>query len=196
MGRVRNALRVYALEGHPPAGVLERVTRLLDSFSIEELVTCCDVELSPDDSAGTIALAGHPPPLPVTAAGDAALLEVEPSLILGVDTTTVFAETTVLLPPGATLALYTDGLTDPAAHRGGDGTAAVLSAAQARAPDRSTGPTRRPCRRPTGRRPVPGRSSRRCSRPAPRTALPTTWPSWRSRCWAPPLVPRPSTTAG
>ena len=130
MGQVRNALRAYALEGHSPAGVLERVNRLLDSLRIDELVTCCYVELSPDDSAATIVLAGHPPPLMVAAPGQAALLDVEPSLILGVDRTALFAETTVLLPPGATLVLYTDGLTDLATYRGGDGVGAVLSAAR------------------------------------------------------------------
>ncbi len=131
MGQVRNALRAYAIEGHPPAGVLERVNRLLDNLGIEELVSCCYVELSPVDSTATVVLAGHPAPLLVESVGETAVLEVEPNLILGIDPAAVFEETTVLLKPGSTLVLYTDGLTDLPGNGDRDPLDAMLTAAGA-----------------------------------------------------------------
>jgi serine phosphatase RsbU (regulator of sigma subunit) len=57
--------------------------------------------------------AGHPPPALVTASGEVRLLTGDvPDLMLGVDHEVQRAEHTVALEPGATIALYTDGLVE------------------------------------------------------------------------------------
>ena len=110
MGQVRNALRAYALEGHSPAVVMERVNRFLAVVEPAEMVTCCYVELSQEQGTATIVRAGHPPPVLALPGEGAWLLDVEGGLPLGVDEETSYVESTVLLEQGATVVLYTDGL--------------------------------------------------------------------------------------
>ena len=50
MALVRGAVRSYALEGHPPSIVLERVNTFLLSAGVERLVTMAYVQLYPDDT--------------------------------------------------------------------------------------------------------------------------------------------------
>jgi anti-sigma regulatory factor (Ser/Thr protein kinase) len=111
MGLVRAAVRSYALEGHAPSVVLERVNRFLATTGTERLVTMAYVEVYPDDRLLTVALAGHPAPLLLPDDGKgAALLDLEPGLVLGVASDGRWEERTLLLPPRTALLLYTDGL--------------------------------------------------------------------------------------
>ncbi len=112
MGLVRGAVRAYALEGHPPSVVLERVNDFVFSAGIERLVTLGYAELYTDGRTLTIALAGHPAPLVVPTDGPAAVLDVAPGLPLGVAPGQQWPERTCLLPRGALVVLYTDGLVD------------------------------------------------------------------------------------
>jgi len=124
MGLVRAAVRSYALEGHAPSVVLERVNGFLATTGTERLVTMAYVEVYPDDRLLTVALAGHPPPLMLPDDGPGpALLDLEPGLVLGVRGHGQWEERTLLLPPRTALLLYTDGLLqwrrgngDPLAH--------------------------------------------------------------------------------
>ncbi|HYD08670.1 MAG TPA: SpoIIE family protein phosphatase [Acidimicrobiales bacterium] len=111
MGEIRNAVRAYALDGHSPSGVVERANRFLCNVAPTELATCCYVELHPSEGTATVVLAGHPPPL-LTSHRDAGYIDADCNVPLGVDSGARFAETTVLLPAGGTLVLYTDGLVD------------------------------------------------------------------------------------
>jgi PAS domain S-box-containing protein len=111
MGEIRNAVRAYAVEGHSPAGVVERANRFLCALVPDELATCCYVELQPSEGTATVVLAGHPPPV-MAGQGAATFLHAEPGLPLGVDPGARFAETTVLLPARGLLVLYTDGLVE------------------------------------------------------------------------------------
>lgn len=112
MGQVRNALRAYALEGHSPAVVMERVNRFLSVVEPEEMVTACYVELNQAQGTATIVRAGHPPPVLALPGEGAWLLDVEGGLPLGVDEDGSYVENTVLLERGATIVLYTDGLVE------------------------------------------------------------------------------------
>src|SRR5215211_298117 len=47
MGQLRTAWRAYTLDGHPPAGVIERLHRLLATVEPEVLATCCCVVADP-----------------------------------------------------------------------------------------------------------------------------------------------------
>lgn len=54
--------------------------------------------------------AGHLPPLLIDADGTTRLLQTEPDLLLGFDASTRRGAHQIVLEPGATLLLYTDGL--------------------------------------------------------------------------------------
>jgi sigma-B regulation protein RsbU (phosphoserine phosphatase) len=72
--------------------------------------------------------AGHPPPVLITADGAVTVLSRATDLLLGVTTDAVRADHELLLAPGDTLVLYTDGLVE---HRGtdlDDGTAWLVQA--------------------------------------------------------------------
>lgn len=112
MGQLRTAIRAYATEGHDPASVLHRTSRLLTEADSELLATCCFVRL--DVAAGTaeIALAGHPAPLLYEPDGRILPAEASPGVPLGVLTDGVYAVSEVTIPVGTVFILYTDGLTD------------------------------------------------------------------------------------
>lgn len=118
MGQVRAVLRAYALEEVAPSTVLDRVCRLVRTFSDDETVTAFYGILGPrrPDGGRTLhhARAGHPPPILLRAGRPPAVLEEGLSPMIGVETTlrrTVQTE----LEAGDTLVLYTDGLVE---HRG------------------------------------------------------------------------------
>src|SRR5262249_8712037 len=67
--------------------------------------------VDPAMSSCTIAQAGHLPPVIVLPGGQTRVLDLPPGLPLGLGAGT-FEATRVSLPPGATLALYTDGLVE------------------------------------------------------------------------------------
>jgi serine phosphatase RsbU (regulator of sigma subunit) len=112
MGQARSALRAYATDGHPPAAVVERLNRLLTRTDPDFMGTCCYLQFSPRTSTVTLVSAGHPPPLLIAADGQCQLVEVEANLPLGVHETASYAGSSFVLAPGATLALYTDGLVE------------------------------------------------------------------------------------
>ena len=112
MAQARSALRAYATEGHDPCAVMERLNALLAQTDPDFMGTCCYAEVRPDEATATFVLAGHPPPLLVPAVGAPLLVEAEPGLPLGVDEDAAYPATTVALPPGAALVLYTDGLVE------------------------------------------------------------------------------------
>ncbi len=121
MAQARSALRAYATEGHDPTAVMERLNALLAQTDPEFMGTCCYAEVRPDEATVTFVLAGHPPPLLVPVVGGSRLVEAEPGLPLGVAEAADYPATTVALPPGAALVLYTDGLVESRTDSIGDG---------------------------------------------------------------------------
>ena len=113
MGRLRSALRAYALEHADPAEVLQSLDRKLCHFENETLATVAFGVTAPPFDEIAIALAGHPPPI-VVAPGDRTgrPAPVVTDVLLGVAPETARKTQVVPLPPGASLALHTDGLTD------------------------------------------------------------------------------------
>lgn len=73
--------------------------------------TCIYTVIDPSDGSGQIAQAGHPPPVITLPGGATQVLELPPGLPLGLDAAS-FQTSQISLPPGATLALYTDGLVE------------------------------------------------------------------------------------
>ena len=108
MGRLRNALRAYALDGHPPAAVVRRLNRLMENG---EMATLLYAVFDPVTSVIRFVRAGHPPLLVVAPDGTVAYLEGG-SPVLGIHGFGDYAEHEAVIEPGSTLLLYTDGLVE------------------------------------------------------------------------------------
>jgi PAS domain S-box-containing protein len=110
MAQLRNALRAYALEAHPPAAALERLNRLAWAQGRSAMATVVFCVFDPSSGRMRLANAGHLPPLEARPDGSTAYLENGRSLPLGVRAATAYADAEYQLSPGSTLLLYTDGL--------------------------------------------------------------------------------------
>jgi PAS domain S-box-containing protein len=112
VGRLRSALRAYALEGHDGGRVVERLNRLLWTEAEEsQMATMLYVIVDPAASTVRWVNAGHPPPL-VLSRGRSRYLEGDASVPLGVLPFPTYHEITARLEPGDALILYTDGLVE------------------------------------------------------------------------------------
>ena len=134
VGRLRSALRAYALEGHDAGRVVERLNRLLWTEAEEsQMATMLYVIVDPAASTVRWVNAGHPPPL-VISGGEPRFLTGDASVPLGVLPFPTYAEVTAPMDPGDTLLLYTDGLVErPGEHL--DEGLAQLAACVSEAPD-------------------------------------------------------------
>ncbi|GGW71024.1 hypothetical protein GCM10010503_55520 [Streptomyces lucensis JCM 4490] len=112
MGQLRTALRAYAVEGNGPARILTLLHRMLRHQQPELYATCAIARFTPGGSAVVLAAAGHPPAVVREPGGEVRVLEAKPGIMLGVPVPYEYAEHTVELPAGSTLALYTDGLVE------------------------------------------------------------------------------------
>jgi serine phosphatase RsbU (regulator of sigma subunit)/anti-sigma regulatory factor (Ser/Thr protein kinase) len=113
MAQLRTALRAYAVEGHPSHQVLELVNRLMNGIGPRAMTTLAYGVI--DSQRGTLELvvAGHPPPLLISPAGESAYLEPDRvGIPLGVSELARYASQTFPFEPGSTVLLYTDGLVE------------------------------------------------------------------------------------
>ncbi len=110
MGRLRSALRAYALEAAEPGEVLERLDRKLQHFEAGQMTTVLYATLDADLTKVSLSSAGHPLPMMSSPGSEIATIVADVDPPLGVDSG-VRRRTTILdVPPGAVLALFTDGL--------------------------------------------------------------------------------------
>jgi serine phosphatase RsbU (regulator of sigma subunit) len=111
MGRLRSALRAYALEHDDPADVLTRLDRKLCFFEGGITATVIYAVTEPPFETMVVCTAGHPPPL-LAEQGSSGAVEtsVPPGLILGVNPEHQRETHELHLEPGAALVFYTDGL--------------------------------------------------------------------------------------
>ncbi|MBP5907083.1 SpoIIE family protein phosphatase [Streptomyces sp. LBUM 1478] len=124
MGQLRIALRAYASEGHPPDAVLSRASRFLhgvtnDSaahFADLRFATCLYVEVDPASGVLDIARAGHPDPVVRMADGTVLVRPTPGGLPLGIDPDADYPTTRLVLEPGETMLLCTDGLIETGGH--------------------------------------------------------------------------------
>jgi serine phosphatase RsbU (regulator of sigma subunit)/anti-sigma regulatory factor (Ser/Thr protein kinase) len=133
VGRLRSALRAYALEGHAPARVVEQLNRLLwTEEDASQMATLIYVVVDPVAGQLHLVNAGHPPPLLLSEGRPPQFLEGGSSVPLGVLPFPDFEEVSVGVDQGATVVLYTDGLVErPGEHIdiGLDGLAEVVRGA-------------------------------------------------------------------
>jgi sigma-B regulation protein RsbU (phosphoserine phosphatase) len=112
MGRIRSALRAYALQTADPAEVLDRLDRKLRYFEPDALATVLCAVISPSRDQVRVCSAGHLPPITARPGQPAAEADVAPDLLIGVSSQRRRQVSTLSFPPGAALCLYTDGLVE------------------------------------------------------------------------------------
>jgi hypothetical protein len=115
MGRLRSALRAYALDHDDPAEVLHRLDRKLCHFENDITATVVYAVTEPPFETLRLCIAGHPAPL-IAVNGQSVAEEVEiPSdLMLGVDPELRRESHDLALARGDALVFYTDGLVERA----------------------------------------------------------------------------------
>ncbi|MER5476923.1 fused response regulator/phosphatase [Streptomyces sp. NPDC002734] len=110
MGEVRHALRAYAIEGHDPRTLLDRLDALLTRLRPSITVTVCLVLVEPGARRVHVANAGHIPPLLRQPDGSTRYLtEHGPLLGLNLRHPPGVSHD---VPEGSTLLLLTDGLVE------------------------------------------------------------------------------------
>ncbi|MEQ4304150.1 GAF domain-containing SpoIIE family protein phosphatase [Plantactinospora sp. B6F1] len=110
MGRLRSALRAYALECDDPADALSRLDRKIQHFEAGKLATVLYALVSPDRTQLRISLAGHLPPMMAQPRRRVGAMSLPIDLPLGTGRPKPRRSTVVDFPPGALLVCYTDGL--------------------------------------------------------------------------------------
>jgi serine phosphatase RsbU (regulator of sigma subunit) len=112
MSQLRTALRAYAVEGKSPGQLLTQLHLLLHHLQPDLYATAVIARFHPNEPTLTWAAAGHPPPVLRSPDGGVRVLDAKPGAMLGIPLRQEIADHTVPLPPGSTLALYTDGLVE------------------------------------------------------------------------------------
>ncbi|MFI1970028.1 phosphatase [Streptomyces cinnamoneus] len=127
MGQLRIALRAYASEGHHPDAVLSRASRFLaginggdagdeDAVADQRFATCLYIEATPATGMLVIARAGHPDPAIRLSDGTMLVRPTAGGLPLGIVPDTDYPTTRMVLEPGETMMVCTDGLIETGGH--------------------------------------------------------------------------------
>ena len=112
MGRLRSALRAYALECDDPAEVLTRLDHKITHFEAGNLATVLYAMLSPDRNHFRISTAGHPLPVLATPSGAPCPLALPIDAPVGTGWKSDRHSTAVEFLEGSTMVIYTDGLVE------------------------------------------------------------------------------------
>ncbi|MEO3745684.1 GAF domain-containing SpoIIE family protein phosphatase [Plantactinospora sp. B5E13] len=110
MGRLRSALRAYALECNDPADALTRLDQKIQHFEAGNLATVLYAMVSPHRDEIHISLAGHLPPMLAEPNGDIRPLGLPVDLPLGIGRPRQRCTSVINFPQNATMVVYTDGL--------------------------------------------------------------------------------------
>ncbi|MDT0379270.1 PP2C family protein-serine/threonine phosphatase [Streptomyces sp. DSM 42041] len=108
---VTHAVRTLALEGHPPATLVERAGEIVSGVDAETMATVLLARLDPATGHLSLANGSHPPALLVRRDGTTEYLEVRGRGV-GFPLPGSEGTLTVGLAPGDLVLLYTDGLTE------------------------------------------------------------------------------------
>jgi serine phosphatase RsbU (regulator of sigma subunit) len=112
MGRLRSALRAYALDWENPADVLTRLDRKIRHFESGNLATVLYAMISPAGDQMRVSLAGHLPPIVAAPGEPARPLRLPVDVPVGVGHTKTRQSATIALPERALVVFYTDGLVE------------------------------------------------------------------------------------
>ena len=119
MGQIRNLVRGVAYtRPDSPAVVLAGLDHAMNGLDVNVVATAvlAQIELCDAAEGCRVSLrwsnAGHPPPVLLAADGSARLLETEPDLLLGLTVGTERSDHALVIEPGESLLIYTDGLVE------------------------------------------------------------------------------------
>jgi putative methionine-R-sulfoxide reductase with GAF domain len=112
MGRLRSALRAYAIETPDPADALERLDRKAQHFEAGQMMTVLYGVLELGTERMELSSAGHLLPILAAPGTAAASVEARVDPPLGVMRQVKRHRTAVEVPAGAALCLFTDGLVE------------------------------------------------------------------------------------
>jgi anti-anti-sigma factor len=135
MGRMRSALRAYALQTTDPAEVLDRLDRKMRHFEPQAMATVLYAVFTPSLNQLNISCSGHLPPLIAVPGQPVVPVEVFRDLLIGVPGTAPRRTKTVTVPAGGLLCLYTDGLVERRDRPIDDGIARLSAALTATDPE-------------------------------------------------------------
>jgi putative methionine-R-sulfoxide reductase with GAF domain len=113
MGRLRSALRAYALVCDDPADALVHLDWKIHHFEAGSLATTVYAMIAPDRETIHLSVAGHPRPVLGVPGQPASMpeLAIDPPLGIGRPNQRR-RRTSIEFPPGAVLVCYTDGLVE------------------------------------------------------------------------------------
>ena len=109
MASLHYACRAYALEGHPPAAILDRLRRLLDLTRDEHLATVLCGLAEVKAHRVTLANAGHLPPL-VGQGTELGYPGIKPAAPIGIPQSAGAEPAVITIPARGLVLAYTDGL--------------------------------------------------------------------------------------
>jgi sigma-B regulation protein RsbU (phosphoserine phosphatase) len=112
MGRLRSALRAYALDHDDPAEVLRRLDRKIQYFEPGAMATVIYGITAPPFEHIRLSSAGHLPPLLAVPGERSELIALPRDFPVGIDVDIPRRTTVVALPAGSSICLYTDGLVE------------------------------------------------------------------------------------
>jgi sigma-B regulation protein RsbU (phosphoserine phosphatase) len=117
MGRIRSALRAYALICDDPAEAMTLLDRKIHHFEAGNLTTALYAVISPDRGTIQMSLAGHLPPILAVPGLSAAVVDVGVDPPLGIGRLHRSRRSTQMpFLPGAVLLCYTDGAVERRGH--------------------------------------------------------------------------------
>jgi sigma-B regulation protein RsbU (phosphoserine phosphatase) len=136
MGRMRSALRAYALETSNPAEVLSRLDRKMQYFEPGAQATVMYAVVQPGLARARVCSAGHIPPV-IAAPGQAAhVADIPVDVKIGITPgRTGRRMTSVNIPAGALFCIFTDGLVDRPGRPVDDGLARLCRAVTPQPPE-------------------------------------------------------------
>ncbi|MEV0487897.1 PAS domain S-box protein [Streptomyces sp. NPDC050508] len=112
MGQLRAAAHALAKTGMQPRQLMQALDAVVADLDVpDQLVTCCYLVIAPDTGSVTTCSAGHLPTLVAVPRDGTRRLPAPVNAPLGVGDV-LYQQSTVEIPPGATLVLYTDGMVE------------------------------------------------------------------------------------
>ncbi len=135
MGRMRSALRAYALETADPADVLDRLDRKMQHFEPGALATVLCAVFDPGLDRVRLCAAGHFPPVVASPGRAAELAEIPSGLLIGASRDARRQAVTLEIAPGSVFFFYTDGLIERRGQLLDDGLARLCQVVTAGPPE-------------------------------------------------------------
>jgi Stage II sporulation protein E (SpoIIE)/GAF domain len=135
MGRMRSALRAYALQTTGPAEVLAGLDAKMQHFEPGALATVAYAVFDLGLDRVHICSAGHYPPVIASPGRPAGLADVPPGLLIGAVPGAQRQVATVEIAPGDLLCFYTDGLIERRGQPIEEGLARLCQAVTPQPPD-------------------------------------------------------------